>query len=361
MTSERPTIFAAPGTYVQGAGALGQAGQHLARLGRSVLGIVDPAVRDAVEPTLASACAAAPVAWHGELFGGECGDREIERLTGVAKSSAADVVVAAGGGKALDTGKLVAAAIGARSVMAPTIAASDASTSRIAVVYDDHHVLQRVARLTASPDLVLVDTAIIVQAPARYLVAGMGDALSTWPEARSCAAGSATTILGGRPSTAALALAELCYRNVLAHGREALADLEARRLTPAFETVVEANILLSGLGFESGGLAVAHAVHGGLTAVPETAVFLHGEKVAFGIVVQAVVEAWADDARHELEAFYADVGLPRRLADVGLAKASKADIRRIAEVSCKPGSHIHNLRAPVSVERLAAILESLRN
>jgi glycerol dehydrogenase len=355
-----PTIFAAPGTYVQAPGALGLAGPHLRRLGRRVLGVVDPAVRAVVEPALAAACGEAGLAWRAEAFGGECSEAEVERLLAQAEEAGADVVVAAGGGKALDAGKLVADARGARSVMAPTIAASDASTSRLAVIYDAHHALQRVARLRASPDLVLVDTAIIVAAPPRYLVAGMGDALSTWPEARANAAGAARTILGGRPSAAALALAELSYRQVLAHGRPAVADAGAGRLTPAVDAVIEANILLSGLGFESGGLAVAHAVHGGLTAVPQTAPYLHGEKVALGLLVQAAIEGWPAAERDELEGFYKDVGLPRSLRDLGLADASAADLRRVAEVSCKPGGHMHNLRTPVSAAHLEAVLETFR-
>ena len=48
-------------------------------------------------------------------------------------------------------------------------------------------------------------------------------------------------------------------------GVAAARDVEVDALTPALERVVEANTLLSGLGFESGGLCIAHAVHNGLT------------------------------------------------------------------------------------------------
>jgi glycerol dehydrogenase len=270
------------------------------------------------------------------------------------------MVIAAGGGKALDTGKLLAETLRVPSVMAPTIAATDAPTSRVAVLYTDAHAQLRVVRLRSNPALVAVDTAIIARAPVRFLVAGMGDAIATWPEARTCAAGGGRTPVGGRPSRAALALAELCYRTVLAHGRQARADVAAGRTSDAVEAVVEANTLLSGLGFESGGLAAAHSLYAGLSLLPAGAAYLHGEKVAFGVVVQSVLEDWPTAERGELTDFYRDVKLPSTLREIGLGGASVADLRRAAEVACRPGSHMHNLRRPVSVDELVGVLERLR-
>jgi glycerol dehydrogenase len=270
------------------------------------------------------------------------------------------MVIAAGGGKALDTGKLVAEALGLPSVMIPTIAATDAPTSRIAVLYTEVHAQLRVVRLRANPRLVVVDTAIIVRAPIRFLVAGMGDAISTWPEARACAGSGGRTPAGGRPTRAALGLAELCYRTVLAHGRQARDDAAAGRVSEAFEAVVEANTLLSGLGFESGGLAGAHSLYAGLSALPTEAPYLHGEKVAFGVVVQTYLEGWTAAERQVLLDFYRAVGLPATLSQIGLGEAPAADLRRAAEIACRPGTHMQHVRPPVSVESLLGVLESLR-
>ena len=131
---------------------------------------------------------------------------------------------------------------------------------------------------------------MIAQAPPRLLVAGMGDALATWFEARTCVAGSVKNMRGGGSTRSAAALAELCYRTLLEDGAAALRAVETKVVTPALERLVEANTLLSGLGFESSGLAAAHAVHNGLTAAPGTHPYLHGEKVAFGLLVQLVLE-----------------------------------------------------------------------
>ncbi len=360
MNETLPRTFAAPGTYVQGPGVLGVVGPHLARLGKRAVGVVDPNVRAQAEPVLAAACASEGIAWQAEPFPGECTEGVVDGLLATARPWKPEMVVAAGGGKALDTGKLLAEALGLPAVMIPTIAATDAPTSRVAVLYTEDHAQLRVVRLRSNPALVVVDTSIIVRAPLRFLVAGMGDAISTWPEARTCAATGGRTPVGGRSSPAALALAELCYRTVLAHGRQAREDATHGRVSEAVELVVEANTLLSGLGFESGGLAAAHSLYAGLSTLPAGAPYLHGEKVAFGVVAQAVLEDWPAAERAELLDFYRDVGLPATLAAIGLGDATAADLRQAAGVACRPGSHMHNLRRPISVEELVGALESLR-
>jgi len=173
-----------------------------------------------------------------------------------------------------------------------------------------------------------------------------------------CSAGGVIGILVG--VGAALALAELCYRTVLEHGRQARKDVAAGQVSDAVEVVVEANTLLSGLGFESGGLAAAHSLYAGLSLLPAGSGYLHGEKVAFGVIVQTVLENWPTEERQELLDFYRDVGLPVALREIGLGQATSEDLRRAAEVACRPGSHMHNLRRPISVEELVTVLGGLR-
>ena len=361
MRETPPSVFAAAGTYVQGPGILPAIGPHLARLGTRAVGVVDPVVQGQVEPALSGACADQGIAWRAEPFPGECTEAAVDHLVTAIGPWNAGMVIAAGGGKALDTGKLLAEALRVPSVMVPTIAATDAPTSRVAVLYTEEHAQLRVVRLRANPSLVVVDTAIIVRAPVRFLVAGMGDAIATWPEARTCAATGGRTPVGGRPSRAALALAELCYRTVLAYGRQACDDAAAGRVTDAVEAIVEANTLLSGLGFESGGLAAAHSLYAGLSLLPAGSAYLHGEKVAFGVVVQTVLEDWPAAERQELQEFYRGVELPATLSEIGLGQATPEELRRVAEVACRPGSHMHNLRRPISVEELVGVLDRLRN
>ena len=138
-----------------------------------------------------------------------------------------------------------------------------------------------------NPDLVVVDTEVAANAPFRFLVSGMGDALATWVEARATAEARKSTMAGGQPTMAGLALARLCWDTLIDYGFSARQAAQQHVVTPALEKVVEANTLLSGLGFESGGLAAAHAVHNGLTALPQSHHFMHGEKVNFGTLTQS--------------------------------------------------------------------------
>src|SRR5690606_19881320 len=95
---------------------------------------------------------------------------------------------------------------------------------------------------------------------------------------------------GAYPTDAAMALANLCYETLINEGLKAKLAVDKKVVTKSVEKVVEANTLLSGIGFESGGLAAAHAIHNGLTAIEETHQLYHGEKVAFGVLVQLVLE-----------------------------------------------------------------------
>jgi glycerol dehydrogenase len=240
------------------------------------------------------------------------------------------------------TARAAAADLDLPIVSCPTVASSDAPCSALSVIYTDDGVFQEYRFYRKNPDLVLVDTQVIAQAPSRLLVAGMGDALATWFEARTCVAGSVRNMRGGGSTASALALAELCYRTLLADGLGALQAVATGAVTPALERLVEANTLLSGLGFESSGLAAAHAIHNGLTAAPETHAYFHGEKVAFGLLVQLVLEGTPRATVDEVLGFSSEVGLPITLAGVGLESISRDRLAPVAQRATASGETVHN-------------------
>jgi glycerol dehydrogenase len=170
----------------------------------------------------------------------------------------------------------------------------------------------------------------------------MGDALATWFEAKTCVAGCVKNMRGGASTQSALALATLCYDTLLQDGAEALRAVQTRVVTVALERLVEANTLLSGLGFESSGLAAAHAVHNGLTAAAGTHAFFHGEKVAYGLLVQLVLEGQPRTVVEPVLRFSTEVGLPITLAEIGLAELPKEGLHQIAGRATAKGETIHN-------------------
>ncbi|HEV7367597.1 glycerol dehydrogenase [Arenibaculum sp.] len=346
-----------PGRYVQGDGALDQLGGELLRLGGRALGVLDPFAFD----TLASG-----LQWdregpciHRERFGGECSGHEIDRLARMGRERDVNVVVGIGGGKALDTAKAVAHCLDRPVAVVPTIASTDAPCSALSVIYTPEGAFERYLVLPRNPDLVLVDTGVVARAPVRLLVSGMGDALSTWFEAEDCRTRGGVNMTGRPGPMTAYALSRLCYDTLLEYGVAARTACEAGVVTPALERIVEANTLLSGLGFESGGLAAAHAIHNGLTALHETHRFWHGEKVAIGTLALLALTGRPPALADEVFSFCEAVGLPTTLADIGLAGVGDERLMLVAERACQPGETIHNEPTEVTPRRVLAALKAV--
>ena len=314
--------------------ALGLAGPALIVAGRTAISLLSSTWRQSLQNSR--------INYQVFPFGGECSLSEIERVKRQARDAGARVIVGAGGGKVLDTARAVAADLDLPVVNCPTVASSDAPCSALSVIYTDDGAFLQYRIYGKNPDLVLVDTQVIAQSPPRLLVAGMGDALATWFEAKTCVEGNVKNMRGGGSTRSALALAELCYRILLSDGADALSALRNQSPTAALERLVEANTLLSGLGFESSGLAAAHAVHNGLTAVPQTHPYFHGEKVAYGVLVQLILEKKPQALVEEVLDFATRVGLPTTLAAIGLAEMTADMLHQIAARSTAEGETIHN-------------------
>jgi glycerol dehydrogenase len=338
------TVFCSPSRYTQGKNATAVLGAEMVGLGLSgpalIVGGRSPIrlLSDTWKVTFAEA----GMAYAVHEFGGECSQSEIEQIKQVARQNKSQVVIGAGGGKVLDAARAAAADLDLPVVNCPTVASSDSPCSALSVIYSDEGVVQGSRFYRKNPDLVLVDTQIIALSPPRMLIAGMGDALATWFEAKTCVEGHVKNLRGGLSTLSALALAELCYRTLLDDGADALRAVQMQVVTPALERIVEANTLLSGLGFESAGLAAAHAIHNGLTTVSATHAYQHGEKVAFGLLAQLVLEGQPRSVLQRVLGFATEVGLPITLAEIGLAELSKEHLQRIAIRATAENETIHN-------------------
>jgi glycerol dehydrogenase len=279
---------------------------------------------------LADSLRAAGIASVVRTFGGECSLQEIETHAGALRSERIDCVVAVGGGKCVDAGKAIAFRLDTPVVIAPTLASNDAPCSALSILYSADGVWTGTEFYPCSPALVVVDTGIVAAAAERFLVAGMGDAMATWYEASICLRNEhAVTTIGARPTLASVAIGEVCANTLFQSGAAAAAAVAAGRVNAALEAVVEANTLLSGLGFESGGLAAAHAFAQSFTALPAAETnHLHGEMVAMGTLAQLVLEARPDEARR-VARFFAQVGLPVHLGQLSIDAGNANDLDTI--------------------------------
>lgn len=356
-TDQRMRIFGSPSRYIQGPGALAQLGGEVARLGRSAVLVADRRVGALVGGEAEASCRTADVALTRLEFGGEITYAEVARMEEACAETRPEVVVAAGGGKTIDASKLLGRALGARIVTVPTVASNDSPTSHIIVVYDEAHKLVGVERLPSNPDLVLVDTAVIVKAPAALLAAGIGDAVVKRFEVEQCVGAGGPNMFGGRSPVTALALARACYDEVRAHAAGAMAALRAGVPDEAFERVVEACVLMSGLAFESGGLSVCHGLTRGLSAVRGPAEALHGHQVAYGLLVQLTLEGRDRAFMDDMRGFFRQVGLPTSLRHIGFTEGSN-EIALIADLSAQ-AAHMRNFARPLAADDFVRAIETV--
>lgn len=348
-------VIGLPAKYVQGPGALKRIGAETAGLDKRALIIMDSFVQTLVGDTVVKSLSEEEVTFTLAEFNGECCRPEIDRLAELSRANDCKVVVAIGGGKVLDTGKAVAFESACKFLSAPTIASTDGPVSSIAVEYTEDHVHIGVMRMNQSPNVVLVDSEVISRAPIRLLVAGMGDALATWVEARACHANGNTNFRGGSISDVAMGLARSCHETILEFGRDAVKALERSELNGAVERVIEANVFLSGVGFENTGVAGAHGLDTAISRYSCDHSYQHGERVALGVLFQLHLEARGSELA-DLIGFYKDVGLPTRLADIGMSELSEDELRKLAELILRDGSPIRNIPIALDEERVKAAL-----
>jgi glycerol dehydrogenase len=335
-------IMIAPNRYIQGPRVLEETGQYIAHLGSRVFLIGGRTALSIVKDQVSASLKENSMEYQVEAFSGECTRAGVAQLVKKARTFGTDVVAGIGGGRAIDTAKAVSHELGSTLVIIPTVASNDAPCSALSVQYKENHMLDRFLRLKRNPDVVLVDSKVIAEAPTRYFVAGMGDALATWFEAFTCTKSSASNMPGGLSTAAALNLARLCYETLMEYGITARIAVDQNAVTPAVEMVIEANILLSGLGFESSGLAAAHGIHEGLHALEGAERALHGELVAFGTITQLVMENYPRGEIEGVIEFCTAVGLPVTLGHLGVSDTSPKNLMKAAEIACMEGLTTHN-------------------
>lgn len=331
-----------PAKYVQGRDALKDLPEYLKSYGNNVLLIALPEDAQRVQYALDLVKEAGiQLDMHG--FTGECSLSEIKKIVEIYKDASYGAIIGLGGGKAIDTAKSVSNRLGIPLIVIPTIAATDAPCSGMAIIYDDDHVMVEAEILKKNPEIVLVDSSVIAKAPVRFLVSGFGDALATYYEARACRRTGAANYAKGVSTEAAWAMAKLCRDILFKDSEMALKACKNNVVTTALENVIEANLYLSCIGFESVGCAGAHALHNAITVLEETHGVSHGEKVAIGLLVQLILENEPEEEMKKVLDYYRMVGLPTNLAQIGLENATEEHFRKVAKEAMGRDDSLVNL------------------
>ncbi|HID3837922.1 TPA: oxidoreductase [Escherichia coli] len=318
------------------------------------------------------------------LFRGHCSESDVQQLAAESGDDRS-VVIGVGGGALLDTAKALARRLGLPFVAVPTIAATCAAWTPLSrrlglpfvavptiaatcaawtplsVWYNDAGQALHYEIFDDANFMVLVEPEIILNAPQQYLLAGIGDTLAKWYEA---------VVLAPQPETLPLTVRlginnAQAIRDVLLNSSEqALSDQQNHQLTQSFCDVVDAIIagggMVGGLGDRFTRVAAAHAVHNGLTVLPQTEKFLHGTKVAYGILVQSALLG-QDDVLAQLTGAYQRFHLPTTLAELEVDINNQAEIDKVIAHTLRPVESIHYLPVTLTPDTLRAAFEKVES
>ena len=352
----------APSLYVQGPGALHALGPVLADLGEQALVIADTAVLRLLGERVDMLLTEHRLRITFRELTGEVTVDAADALAAPGAdldTAAIDVVVGLGGGKSLDAAKAVALRLDRPVVTVPTIASNDSPTSSGAAMYDERHNMVGAELLRQNPAAVIVDTELVAAAPASFLRAGIGDAIAKKWEALGCLHGTGMTPSGTRPLLTGIAIAESCYATIRRDAVAGLRACEEGRVTAELENLVEAVVLMSGLGFENGGLSLAHSLTRGLMPARGASIASHGEHVAWALLVQREAEGADESELLDLTRFLQTIGLPTNLDDLGMHAPTAGEIQEIARLTMT-APHLANLAQPVSETEIVAAISRVQ-
>ncbi len=358
VTSYTPLAIA-PARILRGENCLTNSGKEIAQLGIRPLVVGGNHTVEVIKPRLEPVSTTAKLASQFASYSPDCAESSLIRLKKQVQEHSADLIIGVGGGKALDTAKLLAYQCELPIVTIPTSGATCAASTALSNIYSEAGAFQYDVALNRCPELLILDYGLVRTAPQRTLVAGIGDAIAKWYEASVSSGNSSSTLLISAVQQARI-LRDILFQKAAI----ALQKPESEE----WREVVDATVLLAGVIGGIGGAdcrtVAAHAVHNGLTHLLEAHDILHGEKVAYGILVQLRLEEMvqgnqlAASARQQLLQFYTDIGLPKTLEDLGLADITLAQLRQVAAIATQPQSDIHRLPFTVSAEQLTAAMVS---
>ncbi|MCG8484403.1 MAG: glycerol dehydrogenase [Clostridia bacterium] len=320
-----------PNKFVQARNALSQVSLHTEFLGDKILVIADKIVTELIKDKILSSYKDSDVKVDFEIFNGLCCDDEIYRIQDIVEEKGYNLVFAAGGGRATDTAKIVCDNLNLPIVIIPTIVATDAPSTGLAIKYTSKGEVEEWVFLPKCPDLIIVDTEIVAKAPVKFLKAGMGDALATYFEARTTYQKPGINASMSGVSEMALCISERIYSLIKEYGKQAIIANKNGVVAPALEKIIEVNALMSGVGGENGGGCLPHALYDALEIIPECKKYQHGEIVSFGVLVHLIAECSPLEEIKEYINLCKELDLPVTLSQIGLENVLDDQLYQVAE------------------------------
>lgn len=291
------------------------------------------------------------------IFGGDCTFQAIHRWAEYAKEMGADLIFGMGGGKALDTAKGAAYEAGLPVFTFPTIAATCAATTALSVVYKEDGNFDCFYFYDRPANHCFIDLSVIAQAPSCYLQAGMGDTIGKYFECHFSSRGDRLT----HSSALGREISNMCYEPLVEYGEQALKDCREHLVSEALEQAVLANIVSTGLVsllvLDEYNCAIAHSVYYGLVLLPGfEEEYLHGNVVAYGVLVQLAVDGKTEEAG-QVKRFLRRLEIPTTLREMQVP-LEKEYLKAVLKETVE-GPDMEHIPYPVTEEMIFHAMEEV--
>jgi len=294
----------------------------------------------------------------------DCCEDDLKRIYKIAIEQKCDSIIAAGGGKVLDAGKLLADYLSVPCITVPLSASTCAGWTALGNIYTPEGKFVKDIKLKSCPEILVCDHSFIKSAPKKTLSSGIADSLAKWYESSITSSSNQDGII-----QQAIQISRVLRDQLFILGEDAYNNPSEDNL--AWSNIIEANSLTAGLiggiGGEKCRTAAAHAIHNGITQIYSNKRPLHGEIVGVGILIQLKLEESKNDNKlanqsiNQLVKFMKNINLPTTISELGINVFENDNLQKIASFTCRKESEIHFLPFEFSKEDIIQVISKFES